>query len=441
MAPGVCIESYDFDEDLAEVARAAMSHPDEPNMIQVSNHSYGWIAGWDYTGFVPMWIGTWGDRESDLFGRYDEAARNWDALCYAAPYFLPFKAAGNDRTDSVPMPGEVFAYYSEREGWIYKDYELGDDPLPDGWDLGGYDTLASDAVAKNVVTVGAIDISGADTRDVNAVTMTNFSSWGPTDDGRVKPDVVAQGVELYSPTAGSDRSYDTFSGTSMATPVACGTAALLPEFYARLFPGQVMRGSTLKALLIHTADDLGRPGPDYNYGWGLINALAAVEHIQAHFDFPGTHTIVEDELDLKTVERSYRFVGDVSTPICVTLVWTDPPGREIFGLDNTTPSLVNDLDTRLIDPAGTVYEPFVLDPAQPVKPAGVGDNTRDNVEQIRLEAPPVSGVYEVHVTHKGLPDAQPQVFSLLISGQVAPADADRNDSAQTKALDAPAEAR
>jgi hypothetical protein len=53
----------------------------------------------------------------------------------------------------------------------------------------------------------------------------------------------------------------------------------------------------------------------------------------------------------------------------------------------------------------------------------------------------VSGVYEVHVTHKGLPDAQPQVFSLLISGQVAPADADRNDSAQTKALDAPAEAR
>jgi hypothetical protein len=368
-----------------------------------------------------MWIGTWGNRESVLFGRYDEAACNWDALCYAAPYFLPFKAAGNDRTDSVPMPGEVFAYYSEQEGWIYKDYELGRDPLPDGWDLGGYDTLASDAVAKNVVTVGAIDMSATATRDVNAVTMTNFSSWGPTDDGRVKPDLVAQGVQLCSPTAGSDHSYDTFSGTSMATPVASGTAALLPEFYARLFPGQVMRGSTLKALLIHTADDLGRPGPDYNYGWGLINALAAVEHIQAHFDFLGTHRIVEDELDLKAVERSYEVTCDAGSPIVATLVWTDPPGSEIHGLDVRTPNLVNDLDVRVIGPDGEIYQPFVLDVLQPAKPAGVGDNIRDNVEQVRVDEAPIAGTYQVRVTHKGTLVDQRQDFSLLISGQTGPA--------------------
>ena len=170
----------------------------------------------------------------------------------------------------------------------------------------------------------------------------------------------------------------------------------------RLFPGQFMRGATLKALLIHTADDVGRPGPDYNFGWGLINARAAVEHIQAHFDSPGALKIVEDALDLTMVERSYAFAWDANAPICVAMVWTDPPGQEIEGLDNATPTLVNDLDLRLIDPEGTVYEPFVLDPSKPAEPAEVGDNTRDNVEQVRIGETAVSGTYEVHVTHKGM---------------------------------------
>lgn len=439
MAPAARIESFDFDEDLAEIAFLAMSRPDEPNMAQVSNHSYGWVAGWDHNGWFPIWIGTWGDRESDMFGRYDEAAWKWDAVCHAAPYYLPIKAAGNDRTDSVPMPGEEFVYFTESGGFEFKNYELNEDPLPDGWDLGGYDTLSSDAVAKNVVTVGAIDMSQAATRDVNAVKMTSFSSWGPTDDGRVKPDLVAHGVKLYSPTAGTDRTYDTFSGTSMAAPVVAGAATLLPEFYGRFSPDRAMRSATLKALLIHTADDVGRPGPDYNSGWGLVNAHAAVEHIQTHFDFPGAYKIVEDVVDLSIPEHSYPLFWDTNSPIRVTLVWTDPPGPEIEGLDNPTPNLVNDLDLRVIDPEGVVYEPFVLDPARPTEPAEVGDNVRDNVEQVHIRAPQVAGTYEVLVTHKAALADEMQEFSLLLSGQVLLAEPDPNDPPENDDPNTPAD--
>jgi len=417
MAPSVRIESHDFDEDLAEIALLAMSYVNEPGKIQISNHSYGLIAGWDYSGFFPAWHGTWGQRESDMFGRYDAYARDWDALCYAAPYYLPFKAAGNDRTDTVPMPGTAFDYYTEDEGWQYKEYDLNSDPYPDAWDQGGYDTLPSSATAKNILTIGAIYLEAGGTRDLSQMAMTSFSSWGPTDDGRVKPDLVAHGVDLYSATAGTDRSYDVFSGTSMATPVASGAAALLPEFYARFAPEQAMRSATLKALLIHTADDLGNPGPDYQYGWGLVDANAAVEHIQAHFDYPKIGKMIEDVVGLTTQERSYPFVWDGHSPIRVTLVWTDPPGAEVEGLDDPTPCLVNDLDIRVIDPGGAVHAPFVLAAAAPTEPAGTGDNVLDNVEQVCLATPEIPGRYRVRVTCKGTLVDERQEYSLLLSGQ------------------------
>ncbi len=417
MAPAARLETHDFDEDLAEVALLAMSYANEPGKIQISNHSYGWVAGWDYSGFFPAWHGTWGGRESDVFGRYDSFARDWDALCYAAPYYLPFKAGGNDRTDMVPMPGTYFDYYTEDEGWQFKEYELNSDPYPDAWDQGGYDTIPSDSTAKNILTVGAVNLDGNGSRDLSKVRMAGFSSWGPTDDGRIKPDVVAHGVDLYSCTARSDRSYDTFSGTSMASPAACGTAALLLEFYARHAPEQTMRSATLKALLIHTADDLGNPGPDYVYGWGLINGHTAVEHIETHFGLPETGAMIEGSLDLTTVERSYAFEWNGADPIRVTLVWTDPPGAELEGLDNPTPSLVNDLDVRVVDPEGGVHAPFVLNLETPTEPATTGDNTRDNVEQVLIETPEIAGQYLVQVTHKGSLKDDRQEYSLLLSGQ------------------------
>jgi hypothetical protein len=418
MAPVAHVVSYDFDEDLAEATALAMSSPGESGMIQISNHSYGWVCGWDYSASMARWYGTWGARESDMFGSYSSAAHDWDALCYAAPYYLPFKAVGNDRADPAPRVGERFEYYSEsRHGWMRRRYNSTTDPRSDGWDRGGYDTITPDATAKNIVTVGAIELPATGGRRLDQVTMTGFSGWGPTDDGRVKPDLVTHGVDLYSCTADSDRSYGQYSGTSMSTAVASGSATLLLEFYARLFPKQVMRSATLKALLIHTADDLGNPGPDYCYGWGLINVKVAAQHIQNHKSFPNARMIVEDAVSTSIKARSYPFVWDGSSPIRATLVWTDPPAAAAEGLDNASPRLVNDLDLRITGPDGTAYSAFVLDPAQPDHPAGVGDNTLDNVEQVPIRSPKLAGTYSVRVTFKGSLVNQKQEYSLLISGQ------------------------
>ncbi len=420
MAPSVLISSYDWTNDTAEMTLQAMSYAGEPGRIQVSNHSYGYLAGWSWSFSPPRWYGTWGYRESDSFGSYDDITREWDAVCYNAPYYLPFKAAGNDRNETAPSAGSSFQYWSNSAGtWVTKAYDPATDPYSDGWDNGGFDTVGIVATAKNVMTVGAVNdaVSGG-LRSVAAATMAAFSCWGPTDDGRVKPDIMANGVGLYSCTAGSDASYATYSGTSMSTPNAAGSAVLLCEYYGKLFPGQYMRASTLKGLIIHTADDLDNPGPDYRTGWGLMNVKAAADHIRASYDLPSAKGIVEDRLDGSRPTATYRLNWDGTHPIRVTLCWTDPPAAALGGLDNPAPRLVNDLDLRVVAPGGsTVYYPYVLDPAHPALAAGVGDNSRDNVEQVYIAAPPAAGVYTVQVSHKGLLTNGQQYYSLLMSGQ------------------------
>ncbi|GAG14734.1 unnamed protein product, partial [marine sediment metagenome] len=244
MAPSVLIDSYEWTSDVSEMTSRAMSYPNEPDKIQVSNHSYGRGCGWEMTDlsgtYGPHWFGTWGYRESDYFGIYDSYVVQWDELCYNAPYYLPFKAAGNDRNDNAPDGGTWFWYWLA--GWKRKKYNSARHPYDDGWDNGGFDTILTISNAKNIMTVGAVnDAVTGGVRDPSQGTMTSFSGWGPTDDGRIKPDIVTNGVGLYSPVASSDSSYASYSGTSMAAPSAAGAAMLLVDYYGRLFPGQAMR--------------------------------------------------------------------------------------------------------------------------------------------------------------------------------------------------------
>ena len=135
---------------------------------------------------------------------------------------------------------------------------------------GPYDCIAHAAIGKNVLTVGAVnDIVGGYTGPASVV-MTTLSCWGPADDGRIKPDIVANGMSLYSTDKDADNDYTTLTGTSMATPSVAGSLALLQEHWNNLNPGTYMKAATLKALIIHTADECGtNNGPDYEYGWGL----------------------------------------------------------------------------------------------------------------------------------------------------------------------------
>ncbi len=422
MAPSVAIDSYDWDSQESEMASRAASYPAEANTIYLSNHSYGIATGWtigDYSGtYGYHWFGTWLDREADGFGQYSDLTVAYDSLCYAAPYYLPFKSAGNDRGDGAPPEGETFYYYDEDE-WQSKSYNSSTDPYGDAWDNGGFDTIPHRGNAKNIMTVGAVsDAVRLGQRSLSDAIIASFSSWGPADDGRIKPDIVANGINLYSPVDDSDTSYGTYSGTSMAAPDAAGSAILLVQLYGQLFPGQAMRASTLKALIIHATDDLGNPGPDYSFGWGLMNVKTAADIITDQNEYPADSKIFEGLLDAGNPDDSFSFIWNGETPIRATLCWTDPPATAISGLDDPSPRLINDLDVRIVGPNGIdVYYPYVLDPLNPANSATTGDNILDNVEQVCIISPNQPGLYTVIVDYKGtLTDGQ-QHYSLIITSQ------------------------
>ena len=391
MAPAVLIDSYDWFFDFSEMAGAAASAPGQPNKVYISNHSYGFSVGWDDYVF-----GSYTD-----FGRYSSESRGLDAVVYDSQYLLPFIAAGNDRNDTN-VAG------TQGDG-IYKD---------------GFDTISHLGIAKNVITVGAVNdaVSGL-SRSTNNATMSTFSSWGPADDGRIKPDIVANGVGVNSCYNGHNADYRSIPGTSMATPNVCGSAALLVEYFSDLFPGGAMRASTLKGLILHTADDLGRPGPDYTFGWGLMNTLTAAQLLQDYAE-NNPQRLTEAQLVAgSNPNDTYVFFSDGTEAIRVTLCWTDPEALSISSSDSTSKRLVNDLDIKITGPGGTYY-PYKLNNADHDAIAtATSENNTDNVEQVYIVNPAI-GQYTITVDYDGFLSGGDQNYALLISGISSDSDGD-----------------
>lgn len=409
MAPAARVDTYNFTSDLAEMTARAASYPGEPGKIYLSNHSYGFRLGWETD--TKEWFGSCTLGVEDDFGRYSHYVRDVDNLAYNAPYYLSVWAAGNDRNDN-PAAGDRYSYCNNN---IVYDPNV--HPAGDGVYKNGYDTIGGMALGKNVLAIGAVaDAVNAGTRDLSRATMLAFSGWGPSDDGRVKPDLVANGESLYSCLAGNDSAYGNMTGTSMATPNATGSIALLMDYWQRqLFPGHALRASTWKALLIHTADDLGPVGPDYRFGWGLINTRAAADLLRDYALHPGYHRLVEGRL----TPAHPRDVWVVDVPggaaLRVTLCWTDPPGTATTSHDSRTRRLVNDLNLRVISPTGQTNFPFVLDVLNPSAPATTGVNNYDTTEQVLISAP-LPGPYRVEVDYAGSLTYNEQVYSLVMSG-------------------------
>lgn len=425
MATAVAIDSYEWTSDKSEMTSRGATYPGEPGKIYLSNQSYGYIAGWRATGLASPAFDWFGNGTTNAaveqdFGKYETYARDSDALAINAPYFLMFRSAGNERYDN-PGNGQPVALTAN--GTTTVSYDPAIHPPGDAVYKSGYDTISFDACAKNVITVGSVSdaVSGA-TRSAGAAFVSGFSSWGPTDDGRIKPDVVANGEFLYSSLAGSDTDYGTYSGTSMATPNACGSATLLVKHFDTLFPSQAMRASTLKALLIHTADDLGTPGPDYQTGWGLVNVRAAADLLAAYHASPGSARVIESQLSSAVLTRTHSFTWDGVSPIRATLVWADPAGTSTSTSDSRTARLVNNLDLTLTGPGGSIHSPFIMPyvgtwtSALLASPATNGKNNTDNVEQVLIAAPAAAGNYNAVVTVDGTLSGSVQNFSLLVSG-------------------------
>lgn len=434
MAASATVNSYNWTSDVSEMTSRGATYAGEPGKIYLSNHSYGYVSGWNYVnGGSPYRKWEWWGLESTVsstesdFGLYNSYARDSDSLAFGAPYYLIFRSAGNDNTDN-PVNGDIVTFTPGSSTVVA--YNTASHPGGDGTYRGGFETIGFDAVAKNVITVGsALDAVTAPTdgvRDPSQAVLNNFSACGPTDDGRIKPDVVANGDALYSSLGGSNTAYGTYSGTSMATPNATGSSALLIQQYAGFFPGQAMRASTLKGLLIHTADDRGNTGPDYKYGWGMVNVQAAADLIRDHSASPAKQRVTEDQLTTSTITRTLSFVSDGVSPISATLCWTDPAAGALATSDSRSARLVNNLNLKIIAPNGSEFLPFVMPfvgswtQASMSLPATTGINNTDNVEQVRL-APPAAGTYQAVVSFSGTLVNNNQNYSLLISGSTADA--------------------
>ena len=244
------------------------------------------------------------------------------------------------------------------------------------------------------------------------VSTTYFSSWGPTDDGRIKPDIVGDGVNVLSTGSSSSTSYITLSGTSMSAPNVTGSLYLLQEYYAALNK-KFMRAATLKALACHTALDAGNAGPDYIYGWGLLNMLNAATAITNN----GGKSIISEQTLAGGQKQTFKVTASGSGPLAATIAWTDPPGTSTAEgtVNSRIPKLVNDLDISVTD-STTTFNPWILDPANPATAAKTGDNVVDNIEQVYVPGSVPGRSYTITVSHKGTLTGGGQDYSLIATG-------------------------
>lgn len=397
--------SYDYNNDATEMAAAASG-------LLVSNHSYGYIVGWSYNDSQSRWewYGLPGDTEDYKFGFYDGYSQAYDQIAYNAPKYLIVLAAGNNRGETGPAVGTTYYGYASKTDATL----INKGPRPANISSNdGYDVLALTANAKNILTVGAVNPLPNGPASAGDVQIASFSSWGPTDDGRVKPDICGDGVNVTSTGITAPDAYLTLSGTSMATPNVSGSLFLLQEYYAQKNSGNFMLSSTLKGLACHTAFDAGNPGPDYIYGWGLLDMSKAAQAITDN----GTKSIVNEKTLAQGQTQTITVTASGNGPLKATIAWTDPAGTPTASgtINSRTPKLVNDLDIRVSD-GTTTFKPWVLNPAAPSATATTGDNVVDNVEQV-LIANAVPGVsYTVTVTHKGTLSGASQAYSLIVTG-------------------------
>ena len=288
---------------------------------------------------------------------------------------------------------------------------------PCGSYSGGFGTISLGyGTTKNALIVGAVSETDA---------LAGFSSRGPTADGRVKPEICGVGSSVLSTIP--NNTYGTKSGTSMATPGVVGTMALLVQRFRQLNGGQNPDAALLKAVVCNTADDLGNANVDFRHGYGRINALRAVQTLENNRYY--SNSISQGN----TQDVTLAIPAGISQ-VRVMLYWHD---RE--ATSGASPSLVNNLNLQVIDPASTVFDPWVLDPA----PANCnnlavrGVDNLNNIEQVTINNP-AAGNYTLRVTAPSVPfgpqsyyvvyeNLGPSLsFTYPVGGEILPTTAARN---------------
>ena len=409
------------------------------NNINISNHSYGINLGWSYrtsptTGWY--WVGNYNLNNLDTYsGSYYDQDRAFDEIVYANPNQIVVKSAGNYFGDGPGSNPSIptFKYNSSTENYVAF---APTDILPSDNCSNGYNCIGWGSLAKNIIVVGAtyqLSTINNQYTSSNDVIKASFSSAGPRKDGAIKPDITAVGVDIVSPTYStssptSNNRYTKGPGTSYSAPIISGIAGAVTEVN-RIITGNtsfIYKADEMKALLTHTANEAGNPGPDVWYGWGFADATKAAQLV---IDKKNKKAYFERNTLTSGVKFTKTITAKAGEPLKATISWIDPAAVP-FTTDNdlqnnTTSRLVNDLDLRIIDTTtNTTYHPWKLNVASPMDNATKGDNTVDNVEQVLIENPVAGRTYRIEVSNKGtlnngatpVPATVPQDYALIITG-------------------------
>lgn len=361
-----------------------------------------------YAEGARLHTNSWGNPNS--LGVYDAMAAQVDDFMWKNPDMLVIFAAGNSGTDadkdgridpgSVSSPGT--SKNSLTVGASENETTLGGIQVP----------ISSLRPAKD--NWGAEPIFSSKVSD-NGRGIAMFSSRGPTKDGRIKPDVVAPGTNILSNKSTVEGSSDMWGvynkdyvwsgGTSMATPLTAGAAAVVRQSLAERFATAQPSAALVKAMLMHTALDLYpgqygegsatqelqtlRPNSDQGYGRVDLEKLTSLDST--------TTFLVDNKAGLATgEEQSFEIKLKAGQKLLVNLVWTDSPGTP-----SAAKALVNDLDLS-VEQSGQVL-------AQPT-------DRINNSEIVDLEAG-LRGTYRIRVRGQNVPMGQggKQPFALVYS--------------------------
>lgn len=322
---------------------------------------------------IKQHSGSW--RWSDYSGTYLIQDASTDAYCWAHKDFMNIFAAGNE--------GQY-----------------------------GYRTIGNPSLAKDVLTIGA-------TRNgTNSDVIAWFSSLGPTQDGRIKPNVMAPGVPVWSALNTGTNTFAADSGTSMATPAANGTVGLMrcylqEGYYPTGSPVPSNRityisSALLRSMAMASADpNIGSYAvPDSNIGWGRIDADSVL-----YFTGDTRKLIITDDTaGIATGEYKERqFHVASAIPLRVCLAWTDTAAAP-----NANPTLVNDLDLTATSPGGSVYKGNQYTNGQSTPNPTARDSI--NVEEcVRVNAPD-TGLWTIRVSAHNVKTAQKQGFAWTATG-------------------------
>ena len=328
-------------QNLSGILKNAPTYVNDYGMV-LTNNSYGSIVG-----------------DCDYMGYYDLQSNVLDQMSISYPNLQNVFAAGNDGgLTCSPFPSAFRTV------------------------LSGYQT------AKNVITVGA---TGRD------AVITGFSSRGPVKDGRLKPEITADG--LWTISTIPDDWYSVQSGTSMAAPAITGGLALLYEKYRLLNSGSDPKNGLMKALICNGAKDLGNNGPDYTYGFGWMDLLRSVDMLSNNHYFISSLNNDGDNQYVINVPAN-------TAQLKITLYWNDPAAAVY-----STQALVNDLDLELTAPGPATILPYKLDsvPSNVNNAATQAADHINNIEQI-IVSNPTTGNYTIDIKGTSIPVGPQEYF-------------------------------